>query len=185
MDEKKLKKACELILEGIGEDPKRNGLKDTPRRFANAWKEIMAGYKMEEKMPEIMTVFDGEDYDEMIVVKDIEFTSFCEHHLLPFTGTVSVGYIPNKKIVGLSKIPRIVEVFARRAQNQERLTMQIANTLTELLDPKGVAVKISANHMCMTIRGVKKPGAMTDTSAVRGIFRKDARARSEFFSFLS
>ena len=183
--EKKLRKACTLILEAIGEDPHREGLSDTPRRFANAWKEMTTGYEAEKTIAKSMTVFDGENYDEMIVVKNISFHSLCEHHLLPFMGTVSVGYIPRKKIVGLSKIPRIVEMYARRAQNQERLTMQIADALDSLLSPKGVAVRISANHLCMTVRGVKKPNALTDTSAVRGIFRKDARARSEFFTMIS
>lgn len=185
MDDKKLKQACTLILEAIGENPNREGLHDTPRRFANAWKEMAAGYEQEKTITEKMTVFDGENYDEMIVVKNIEFHSLCEHHLLPFLGTVSVGYIPNKKIVGLSKIPRIVEMYARRAQNQERMTMQIADALDAFLSPKGVAVRVSANHLCMTLRGVKKANALTDTSAVRGLFRTDARARNEFFTLLS
>ncbi len=182
MDIQKLEKACILILEAIGEDPKREGLLDTPRRFASAWQELCSGYDFENQKLE--TVFDGENYDEMVVVKDIEFQSICEHHLLPILGKVSVGYIPHKKIIGLSKIPRIVEIFARRLQNQERMTMQIADTLAKLLEPKGVAVKVSALHLCMQMRGVKKINASMETSAVRGLFRSDAKTREEFFRMI-
>lgn len=182
MDIKKLEKACTLILEAIGEDPSREGLVKTPKRFANAWKEICGGYECDENS--LVTTFDGENYDEMVVVKNIEFYSMCEHHLLPVIGHVSVGYIPNKKIIGLSKIPRIVEVFARRLQNQERMTMQIADHLTQLLDPKGVAVKVSSAHLCMQMRGVKKTTSTMDTSAVRGLFRKDHKTREEFFRMI-
>ncbi len=184
MNKQKLKQACTMILEAIGEDSNRDGLQKTPERFANMWLELASGYTAEESIRKELTTFAGEDYDEMVVVRDVEFYSLCEHHMLPFVGKVSVGYIPHKKIVGLSKIPRIIEVFARRLQNQERLTMQIADTLTELLDPKGVAVRISAVHQCMTMRGVKKPHAITDTSAVRGTFRSDPRTRAEFFQLI-
>lgn len=172
---------CQKLLEEIGENPNREGLQDTPRRFAHAWKEMTSGYGEESKLAEMCTTFEGENYDEMIVVKNIEFYSLCEHHLLPIIGSATVGYIPAKKIIGVSKIPRIVEMFARRLQNQERLTMQIADTLLEVLQPKGVAVRISATHLCMTMRGVRKRNSVMETSAVRGIFRKDSRTRAEFF----
>jgi GTP cyclohydrolase I len=184
MDAQKLQKACEMIIEAIGEDKDRDGLIKTPKRFADMWKELASGYTAEKEIIRSATTFEGEKYDEMVIVRDIEFHSLCEHHLLPIAGKVSVGYIPNEKIVGLSKIPRIVEVYARRLQNQERMTMQIADALTEILDPKGVAVRVSALHYCMIMRGVKKPNAFTDTSAVRGIFRSDPRTRSEFFHLI-
>ena len=174
----KLEQACTLLLEAIGENPSRDGLLKTPKRFAGAWKEMMAGYEFDAK--KLATSFDGENYDQMVVVKNIEFHSFCEHHILPIIGTVSVAYIPDDKIIGLSKIPRIVEVFSKRLQNQERMTTQIADTLTEILKPKGVAVKISANHMCMHMRGVKQTSSSMDTMAVRGLFRTDEKTRFEF-----
>ncbi len=179
----KLETACRLILEAIGEDPEREGLKDTPRRFAKSWQELTEGYNPPN--PETFSrVFAGEDYDEMIVVKDIEFFSLCEHHLLPIAGTVSVGYIPDQKIIGLSKIPRIVDIISKRVQNQERITSQVADTLMEMLKPKGVGVQVSASHMCMTMRGVKKHGSKMDTSAVRGFFRNDPKTRAEFFDMI-
>ncbi|QQS59218.1 GTP cyclohydrolase I FolE [Candidatus Peregrinibacteria bacterium] len=181
MDIKQLENLCKELLEGIGENTNREGLQETPRRFAHAWKEMISGYGEESKLAEMCTTFEGENYDEMIVVKNIEFHSLCEHHLLPIIGSATVGYIPEKKIIGVSKIPRIVEIFARRLQNQERLTMQIADTLVEVLQPKGVAVLISATHLCMTMRGVHKQNSVMETSAVRGIFRKDSRTRAEFF----
>ncbi len=174
----KLEKACTLILEAIGEDPARDGLLKTPSRFAKAWKEMMSGYNYDAE--KLTTSFEGENYDQMVVVKDIEFHSFCEHHLLPIIGKVSVAYIPDDKIIGLSKIPRIVEVFAQRLQNQERMTTQIADTLSDILKPKGVAVKISGKHMCMHMRGVKKTSSSMDTMAVRGLFRTDEKTRFEF-----
>ncbi len=175
---KKLEQACSLLIEGIGEDPTREGLIKTPERFAKAWIEMMSGYQFNAK--QLDTSFDGEKYDQMILVKNIEFHSFCEHHILPIIGKVSVAYIPNDKIIGLSKIPRLVEVFAKRLQNQERMTMQIADTLIKILKPKGVAVKVSADHMCMHMRGVKKTSASMDTIAVRGLFRTDEKTRFEF-----
>ena len=175
---KKLEQACTLILEAIGEDPSRDGLLKTPKRFAGAFTELMSGYNYDAK--KLATSFDGENYDQMVVVKDIEFHSFCEHHILPIIGKVSVAYIPDDKIIGLSKIPRIVEVFSKRLQNQERMTTQIAETLTDILKPKGVAVKISAHHMCMHMRGVKKTSSSMDTIAVRGLFRTDEKTRFEF-----
>lgn len=176
--EQKLEQACTLILEAIGEDTTREGLLKTPKRFAKAWKEMTEGYGTDIK--KICTTFEGEEYDEMIIVKEIPFNSFCEHHMLPFIGTAHVAYIPNKKIIGLSKIPRIVDMFSQRLQNQERLTMQIADNLEEILNAKGVAVKISGKHMCMQMRGVKKANAYMDTIAVRGLFRSDSRTRNEF-----
>ena len=174
-----------MILEAIGEDSSRDGLLKTPKRFAKMWTELASGYTEETKIPEMTTTFAGENYDEMVVVRDIEFFSLCEHHLLPIVGKASIGYIPDQKIVGLSKIPRIVEIFGRRLQNQERMTMQIADALCEMLSPKGVAVRVSAAHFCMSMRGVQKPTALTDTSAVRGIFRSDSRTRAEFFDLIS
>lgn len=174
----KLEQACTLILEAIGEDPSRDGLIKTPARFAKAWQEMTSGYQYDAE--KLTTSFEGENYDQMVVVKDIEFHSFCEHHILPIIGKVSVAYIPDDKIIGLSKIPRIVEVFAQRLQNQERMTTQIADTLTEILKPKGVAVKISGEHMCMHMRGVKKTSSSMDTMAVRGLFRTDEKTRFEF-----
>lgn len=178
VDKKKLQDACTLILEAIGEDTKREGVLDTPSRFANAWEEITEGYRTSDE--KITTIFEGENYDEMILVKEIQFHSLCEHHMLPFTGVAHVAYIPNKKIIGLSKIPRIVNKFSKRLQNQERLTMEIADKLENLLGAKGVAVKISASHMCMQMRGVRKENAQMETIAVRGLFRSDSRTRNEF-----
>jgi len=175
---KKLEQACQLILEAIGEDINREGLVKTPARFAKAWKEMTQGYTTD--IHPIATTFAGEKYDEMIIVRDIDFSSFCEHHLLPFTGKAHVAYIPKNKIIGLSKIPRIVDMFSQRLQNQERLTMQIADMIEELLDAKGVAVKITGSHMCMKMRGIKKESSKMDTIAVRGLFRSDSRTRNEF-----
>lgn len=175
---KKLEQACTLMLEAIGEDPNRDGLIKTPRRFAKAWEEMMSGYEFD--IEKLSTTFEGENYDDMVIVKDIEFHSFCEHHLLPVIGKASVAYIPNGKIIGISKIPRIVEVYAKRLQNQERMSMQIADKLEEILAPKGVAVKTSAVHMCMQMRGVRKTTSSMDTIAVRGLFRNDPKTRNEF-----
>ena len=179
---KKLEQACQLILEAIGEDATREGLIKTPTRFAKAWKEMTKGYTTD--IHSIATTFAGEEYDEMIIVRDIDFSSFCEHHLLPFTGKAHVAYIPKNKIIGLSKIPRIVDMFSQRLQNQERLTMQIADMIEELLDAKGVAVKITGSHMCMKMRGIKKASSKMDTIAVRGLFRSDSRTRNEFLQSL-
>jgi GTP cyclohydrolase IA len=183
MDIKKLETACTMILEAIGENPSREGLLKTPKRFAKAWQEMGAGY--EEDFSDFAVAFDGENYDEMIIVKDIEFHSLCEHHLLPIVGRVSVGYIPNTKIIGLSKIPRLVETFARRIQNQERMTVQIAETLMNILEPKGVAVTISATHFCMRMRGIKKQGATMETSTLRGLFKTDPKTRAEFLQMIA
>jgi GTP cyclohydrolase I len=183
MDKDKLQQHCSEVLKLLGENPEREGLKETPRRYADAMATLFGGY---DKNPEdIMTVFDDEKYDEMIVVKEIEFYSTCEHHMLPFWGKAHIGYIPNGKIVGLSKIPRIVDIFARRLQNQERLTQQVAQSLKDMLDPKGVGVVIEAQHMCMMARGVQKQGSSVSTSAMIGLFKEKDNTRSEFLKLIS
>lgn len=178
-----VKKAVKEILKQIGEDPNREGLKDTPERMARMFEELTSGYKASphEIIQEALFTI---KYDEMVVVRDIEFYSLCEHHMLPFFGRCSVGYIPNGKIVGLSKIPRIVEVFSRRLQVQERMTSQIADFLMEELEPLGVAVVAEAQHLCMAMRGIMKADASMLTSSMRGAFKKDERTRSEFLSFI-
>ena len=178
-DEDKIAEGVRLILEGIGEDPDRGGLKDTPGRVARMYREIYAGVDVD--ATDIVTLVEGADFDEMIMVRDIPLYSTCEHHLTPFSGRAHVAYVPNKtgQITGLSKIARVVDVLAKKPQVQERLTTEIADTIERALDPRGVFVVIEAEHLCMTMRGVKKPGAVTVTSAVRGLFRSDARTRQE------
>jgi GTP cyclohydrolase IA len=160
----------------------REGLADTPRRVDAAYDKLFGGYGLDPA--DLATTFDGEGYDQMILVKDIELYSTCEHHMLPFFGKVHIGYIPNGKIIGLSKLPRLVEIFARRLQNQERLTMQIADAMMEVLQPKGVAVVVEAQHFCMMARGVEKQKSSATTSALRGLFKKDARTRDEFLRLI-
>ena len=178
-DHDKIEQGVRLILEGVGEDVERGGLKDTPSRVARMYDEILAGIGLDAS--QVVTVVDGADFDEMIMVRDIPLTSLCEHHMVPFNGRAHVAYVPNKsgQITGLSKIARVVDVLAKRLQVQERLTTQIAETIEQALDPRGVFVVIEAEHLCMTMRGIKKPGAVTVTSAVRGLFRTDARTRQE------
>src|SRR2546421_675244 len=172
-----------LILEGIGEDPNREGLLDTPKRVAEMYAELTAG--MREDPSEHIVPLSANKHDEMVIVKDISIASLCEHHLAPFVGKCHIAYIPkNGKILGVSKLARLAETFARRLQLQERLTSEIANTLFEKLQPLGVMVVIEAEHTCMTLRGVKKPGATTVTSAVLGGFRKDPRTRAEAMSLI-
>jgi GTP cyclohydrolase I len=171
------------LIAGIGEDPLRDGLLKTPRRAAEALRFLTRGYEMDVADVLNDAVFD-EEYDDMVVVKDIEFFSLCEHHMLPFYGRVHVGYIPDGKIVGLSKIPRLVDMFARRLQVQERLTKEIAEALENALHPKGVAVVIDGMHMCMMMRGVEKQNATMITSHVMGEFRQDRATRSEFMSLV-
>lgn len=183
MDKDQLQNHCKEVLKLIGENPDREGLKETPRRYSDALETLFGGYDQDPQ--DILTVFDDEKYDEMIVVKDIEFYSNCEHHMLPFFGKAHIGYIPNGKIVGLSKIPRIVDIYARRLQNQERLTQQIARSLKELLDPKGVGVVLEAQHMCMMARGVQKQGSKVSTSAMIGLFKEKDNTRSEFLKLIS
>ena len=182
MDKEKLEKLYQEILTLMGEDTSREGLKETPKRIAKSFDKIFGGYDKNPK--DLVTVFDGENYDEMIICKDIDFYSTCEHHMQPFFGKIAIGYIPNSKIIGLSKLPRIVEVFSRRLQNQERLTMQIAETLYELIDPKGVGVVIEGKHLCMMARGVEKQNAIMQTSSMTGIFRKEKKTREEFLNLI-
>jgi GTP cyclohydrolase I len=172
------------ILEEIGEDPQREGLLRTPERVAKAYKYLTAGYSKDISKVLNNAIFE-EKYDEMVIVKDIDFFSMCEHHMLPFYGKVHVAYIPNGKIVGLSKIPRLVDVFARRLQVQERMTQEIANVIDEYLNPEGVGVVAEAYHMCMMMRGVEKQNSYTLTSAMHGEFKNDARTRGEFLDLIS
>jgi GTP cyclohydrolase I len=183
MDFPRIEKAVKEILEAIGENPEREGLKDTPRRYARMCAEIFSG--MDKNAEEHLEVCFDEHHEEMVLVKDIPLYSFCEHHLLPFYGHAHVAYIPRKgKVTGLSKLARVVEVYARRPQLQERLTSQIADTIMKGLNPHGVIVVIEAEHMCMTVRGVNKPGSKTITSAVRGIFRTQEMTRAEALSLI-
>jgi GTP cyclohydrolase IA len=179
IDHAKIEKAVRMILEGIGEDPDRDGVKETPRRISEMYEEIFSGVGIDPTP--VPTVVQGANFDEMIMVKDIPLQSLCEHHLLPFSGKAHVAYIPNKdgRITGLSKLARVVDILSKRPQVQERLTTEIADTIERALEPRGVFVLIEAEHLCMTMRGVKKPGSMTVTSAVRGLFRNDARTRQE------
>ncbi|XP_015776872.1 PREDICTED: GTP cyclohydrolase 1-like [Acropora digitifera] len=181
--ENQLQDAFENLLDNIGEDKNRQGLLKTPARAAKAMLFFTKGY--EETISEILNdaIFD-EDHDELVIVKDIEMFSLCEHHLVPFMGKVHIGYIPNKKVVGLSKIARIVEMFSRRLQVQERLTKQIAVALCEAISPTGVAVIVEATHMCMVMRGVQKPGSKTVTSCMLGVLREDPRTRDEFLTLI-
>lgn len=173
-----------LILEGIGEDPTREGLRDTPQRVAEMYAELTAG--MREDPSQHIVPLSGNKHDEMVIVKDIAIASLCEHHLAPFVGKCHIAYIPkNGNILGVSKLARLAETFARRLQLQERLTSEIANTLFEELKPLGVMVVIEAEHTCMTLRGVKKSGAQTVTSAVLGGFRKDSRTRAEAMALIT
>jgi len=171
------------LLANIGEDPGREGLLKTPARAAKAWKFLTTGYDLNPSDVINDAVF-SEKYDEMVIVKDIEFYSLCEHHLLPFYGRAHIAYIPNGKIVGLSKIPRIVEIFSRRLQVQERMTQQIADTLYGALEPDGVAVVVEARHLCMMMRGVEKQNSLATTSAMLGSFRNDERTRAEFLNLI-
>jgi GTP cyclohydrolase I len=174
------KAAVEILLEFIGEDTDRPDLADTPTRVAKAWMEMTAGYEMNPK--EILSTCFEDNTDELIVVRGIEFTSLCEHHVLPFVGTATVGYIPTGRIVGLSKIPRLVECFAKRLQVQERMTRQIAEAMVDNLAPLGVGVVVQASHSCMGCRGVRQPSAQMVTSSVLGALRDVPQARAEFLS---
>jgi len=165
------------LLQYIGEDPLREGLIDTPERILRSWKELFSGYQA--NPDDILTCFEDGACNEMIAIRGIEFFSTCEHHFLPFFGTVDIGYIPNGRVIGLSKPARLVEIFSRRLQIQERLTTQIADALVEYLQPKGVMVVVKAKHFCMTCRGVKQPNSTAVTSAIRGVFQ-DLDARTEF-----
>lgn len=183
MDKERIENAVREILLAVGEDPDRPGLLETPKRVANMYEEIFAGLTEDPKLH--IKLFDEVSNDEMVIVKDIPFYSMCEHHLLPFFGMAHIGYIPSdNKIIGLSKLARIVNNFAKKPQVQERLTSDIADFLNDNLQPKGVAVIMEAEHMCMTMRGVKSAGAKTQTSALRGIMRTDAKTRAEVLSLL-
>lgn len=183
MNKEKIKQGVKLILEGIGEDLTREGLVKTPQRIADMFEEILSG--MNQKPEDVLTITYDEGTDELILVKDIPLYSMCEHHFLPFIGKAHIAYVPNEgRIVGLSKLARLVDVYARRLQVQERMTSQIADALMNILKPKGVLVVIEAEHLCMTMRGVKKPGSLTITSALRGVFKKDERTRIEAFNLI-
>ena len=173
----------ESLLVELGEDPSRQGLKGTPDRVSRALRELTDGYGVSISQVISGAVFD-QDYDEMVLVKDIPFYSLCEHHMLPFFGSCHVGYLPKGKVVGLSKIPRVVGVFAHRLQLQERLTRQIAEALNSAVEPKGVGVVVEARHLCMEMRGVQKPGGQMITSCMLGTFRKDPRTRAEFLGLV-
>jgi GTP cyclohydrolase I len=184
MDHEKIESGVRLILEGIGEDPVREGLRDTPRRVADMYAEILSG--IDDDAARHLEVTFNEEHQEMVLVRDIPLYSVCEHHLVPFMGRAHVAYIPSKegRICGLSKLARVVDVFAKRPQVQERLTSQIADTIVERLEPQGVMVVIEAEHLCMSMRGVQKPGAITTTSAVRGVFQRNAATRAEALSLI-
>ena len=179
-----IEKSVREILVAIGEDPERNGLLETPRRVAKMYEELFTGLQADPS-EHLQVTFD-EQHDEMVMVRDIPFTSLCEHHLVPFMGRAHVAYIPGEagKITGLSKLARLVEGFARRLQVQERMTSQIADSLDKVLAPRGALVVIEAEHLCMSMRGVRKPGTVTVTSAVRGVFRTDVATRSEALQFI-
>lgn len=182
VDHPRIERAVREILTAIGEDPDREGLQETPARVARMYAEMFGGLRTDPAVH--LKKFFTEKCDEMVLVRDIGFTSMCEHHLLPFTGKAHVGYLPNGKVVGLSKLARVVDAVARRPQVQERMTETIADMLVEQLDVKGVAVVIEASHSCMTIRGVSKPGSMAVTSAMKGVFRTNQSSRSEVMTLI-
>ena len=183
IDLAKIEKAVSEILAAVGEDTSREGLLDTPKRVAKMYAELLAGAQSDPK-EHLRTVF-REDYDEVVLLKDIPFYSICEHHMMPFIGKAHVAYLPDGQILGVSKLARVVDCFARRLQVQERLTVQVADFLMENLKPKGVAVVIEAAHSCMTIRGAREPGAAMVTSALRGIFIRDPKSRSEVLGLMN
>ncbi len=184
IDRGRIEKAVRELLEAIGEDPDREGLLRTPERVADMYVELFGG--LHEDPDEVLDVTFEAGHDEMVMLTDIPFQSICEHHLVPMVGTAHVGYIPNEdgRITGLSKLVRLVEVYARRPQVQENLTTAVADTMERVLQPRGVLVVIEAEHLCVTMRGVKKPGTVAKTSAVRGLFRDDARTRAEALAFI-
>ncbi len=184
IDEAKLQTAVKMMLEAIGENTEREGLKDTPHRVAKMYSELFSGLHQDPR-EHLQTFFYDDQHEEMVLVKDIALYSMCEHHLLPFYGRAHIAYIPSGgRIVGLSKLIRVVETVARRPQLQERLTSSVADIIVEVMKPKGVVVVVDAEHLCMSIRGVKKPGSTTITSAVRGIFRRNQVSRAEAFSLI-
>jgi GTP cyclohydrolase I len=182
-DKEKIKKAIIDILEAIGENPNRPGLKGTPERVANMYEELLGGDKS--KSAELLSKTHELEHDEMVILKDIPFYSMCEHHMIPFFGTCSIAYIPqHKKIVGISKLSRVVDLFSKQLQVQERFTTEIAEAIMQNLDPKGAAVVVKARHMCMEMRGIKRPGTYTITSVVRGIFMRNSKTREEFLRLI-
>jgi len=183
MDREKIEKAVKIMLESIGEDVNRKGLKETPKRVAKMFEEILSGYKQDPK--KVLGKVFYEEFNELVLVKDILFYSLCEHHMLPFFGKVHIAYIPDgKKVVGISKFARLVDVFTKRLQLQERITNQIADTIMETLTPQGAMVVIEAQHLCMIMRGVKKPESKIVTSAMRGVFLRDLRTRAEALNLI-
>lgn len=182
IDFARIERAVVEILEAVGEDPNREGLRDTPARVGRMYAELLEG--MRHKPSEYLKSIFHEKYDEIVLLRDIPFNSVCEHHMMPFIGKAHVAYLPNGKVLGVSKLARIVDSFARQLQVQERLTVQIADFLMDNLKPQGVTVVIEASHSCMTIRGIQKPGAMMVTSALRGIFKKDPRSRAEVLTLM-
>jgi GTP cyclohydrolase I len=182
IDGDKVRQGMRLILEGLGEDPDAQRLRESPNRVAEAYAEIFAG--LWENPADVLDVQFEEGHDEMVIVKDIPFFSMCEHHFLPFNGTAHIGYLPRGNVLGLSKLARVVEILAKRPQLQERLTSQIADTVMQRLDPMGVGVMIEAEHLCMTMRGVKKPGSSVVTSAMRGLFLDNPGTRTEFLTLI-
>ena len=178
-------KAVKTLIEWAGDDPNREGLVETPKRVAKAYEQFFEGYDLDPEEILRKTFEEVEGYDEMVIVKDIRVESHCEHHIVPLLGKAHIGYIPNNRVVGISKLARIVYVFGKRLQTQETMTSQIANVIQKVLDPKGVAVVIDASHQCMTTRGVHKPESSTVTSAMKGIFKENAVTRNEFLSFVT
>ena len=184
IDLKKIEDGFRLVLEGLGDDPAREGLQKTPQRVAKMYSELLCNINSEEKEEDILSTQFVEKYDEMILLKDIPVTSICEHHFLPFTGVAHLAYVPGNRIVGLSKLARAVDFYARRPQVQERLTTQIAKLIHDSLEPQGVGVVLESIHTCMTIRGVKKTGSVMFTSKLIGSFKSNATTRAEFFSMI-
>lgn len=182
VDQQRIANAVREMLASLGEDLEREGLRDTPDRVARMYAEIFAGLR-EDPVEPLLTGFE-EGFDEMVVARDIPFHSMCEHHLLPFHGVAHIGYIPGRRIVGISKLARVTEILSRRPQLQERLTTQIAEAIVTALEPKGVGVVIEAEHLCMSMRGIRKPGTQIVTSVNRGVFRSDPRTRTEFLGFV-
>lgn len=181
----KAEEAVKTILEWIGEDPKREGLKDTPKRVVKSFEEFFAGYNTDPEDILKRTFSETEGYDEMIILRDVRVESHCEHHMLPIIGKAHIAYIPNKRVVGISKLARIVDAYAKRLQIQEKLTAQIAKAIEDTLNPKGVAVVVEASHQCMSTRGVHKSGVMMQTSHMTGVFRSDKKTREEFINLIT
>lgn len=176
--------AVRTLIRWAGENPEREGLLDTPKRVVKSYEEFFSGYSTDPHLVLSKTFEEVNGYDEMVVLRDINFSSHCEHHMVPFTGKAHIAYIPQNRVIGISKLARLVDVYAKRLQIQEKLTSQIANSLNDILQPKGVAVVVEATHMCMTMRGVQKNSSVMQTSKLLGIFRSDPRTRQEFFSLL-